>query len=443
MNVARMPAAIAKPGWLKQPPGLAILFFTQMWEIFSYYGMRTLLVYYMTKQLLFSQQHASMVYGTYIATFYFTPILGGLVSDRWLGRKRSVIIGAVVMSFGHFLMASESLLYFALAAIALGNGLFLPSLPSQIDDLYAKDDPRRGSAYNFYYVGINVGGLLAPLVCGTLGELYGWHWGFGAAGVGMLAGLLIYTLGAKWLPPERPKVQDLAPAQRVPFSSMRQRILTLVAVGVCVMVFRGAYEQTGNTIALWADVGLDRNAGGFVIPMTWFQSLNPFLVIFMTPVLVAWWTQQAGRGREPAPARKMAMGAFVVSLAFLLLALVDASAQGHAHWVWLAAFFVLFTAGELFILPIGLGLFARLAPAGYAATSIAAWYFASFGGNLLAGALGTLWSAMGHAAFFAVMAGVAALAGTLLRLLHPAVVCAESMNGRASDERSQHHTRSD
>ncbi len=285
-----------------------------------------------------------------------------------------MIIGAVIMSFGHFLMASESMLYFALAAIALGNGLFLPSLPSQIDDLYAKDDPRRGSAYNFYYVGINVGGLLAPLVCGTLGELYGWHYGFGAAGVGMLAGLAIYTLGGRWLPPERPKVKDLAPAERMPFSAMKQRILTLAAVAVCVMVFRGAYEQSGNTIALWADVGLDRSAGSYVIPMTWFQSLNPFLVIFMTPVLVAMWTKQAGRGREPAPAKKMALGAFGVSLD-LLLALVDASAQGHAHWVWLAAFFVLFTAGELFILPIGLSLFARLAPAGYAATSIAAWYF--------------------------------------------------------------------
>ncbi|KGQ18016.1 Amino acid/peptide transporter [Lysobacter dokdonensis DS-58] len=432
----------AGAGWLKQPPGLAILFFTQMWEIFSYYGMRTLLVYYMTKQLLFSQQHASMVYGAYIATFYFTPILGGIVSDRWLGRKRSVIIGAVVMSFGHFLMASESLLYFALAAIALGNGLFLPSLPSQIDDLYAKDDPRRGSAYNFYYVGINVGGLLAPLVCGTLGELYGWHYGFGAAGVGMLAGLVIYTLGGRWLPPERPKAKDLAPADRMPLSSMKQRVLTLIAVGLCVMVFRGAYEQSGNTIALWADVGLDRNAGGFVIPMTWFQSLNPFLVIFLTPLLVAMWTKQANRGQEPAPAKKMAMGAFGVSIAFLLLALVDASAQGHAHWVWLAAFFVLFTAGELFILPIGLSLFARLAPAGYAATSIAAWYFASFGGNLLAGALGTLWSAMAHAAFFALMAGVAALAGVLLRLLHPAVVRAEAMNGRGSDERSRSTSKS-
>ncbi|BCT92062.1 MFS transporter [Lysobacter helvus] len=428
---------VAGASWLKQPPGLAILFLTQMWEIFSYYGMRTLLVYYMTKQLLFSQQHASMVYGAYIATFYFTPILGGLVSDRWLGRKRSVIIGAAIMSLGHFLMASESLLYFALAAIALGNGLFLPSLPSQIDDLYAKDDPRRGSAYNFYYVGINVGGLLAPLVCGTLGELYGWHYGFGAAGVGMLAGLAIYTLGGKWLPPERPKAQDLAPAERMPFAAMKQRILTLSAVAICVMVFRGAYEQSGNTIALWADVGLDRHAGNFLIPMTWFQSLNPLLVIFLTPLLVALWTKQARAGHEPAPAKKMAMGAFGVSIAFLLLALVDASAQGHAHWVWLAAFFVLFTAGELFILPIGLSLFARLAPAGYAATSIAAWYFASFGGNLLAGGLGTLWSAMTHSAFFGVMAGVAALAGVLLRLLHPAVVRAEVMNGRSPDERSQ------
>ena len=426
VSLASPPHAVAGARWFRQPPGLAILFLTQMWEIFSYYGMRTLLVYYMTKQLLFSQQHASLVYGAYVATFYFTPILGGVVSDRWLGRKRSVIIGAAIMSLGHFLMASESLLYFALAAIALGNGLFLPSLPSQIDDLYAKDDPRRGSAYNFYYVGINVGGLLAPLVCGTLGELYGWHWGFGAAGVGMLLGLGIYTFGSRWLPPERPKARDIAPAERTPPDAMRRRILALAAIAACVMVFRGAYEQSGNTIALWADVGLDRGAGDFTIPMTWFQSLNPLLVIFLTPIFVAMWTRQAAQGREPAPARKMSLGAFGVALAFVLLACVDASAGGHAHWAWLAAFFLLFTVGELFILPIGLSLFARLAPAGYAATSIAAWYFASFGGNLLAGALGTLWSAMGHASFFGVMAGVAGLAGILLRLLDPAVRRAEA-----------------
>ena len=433
MNTVATPRAATASRWFfNQPPGLAILFLTQMWEIFSYYGMRTLLVYYMTKQLLFDQQHASLVYGVYVATFYFTPIVGGVVTDRWLGRKRAVIIGAAIMSFGHFLMASESLLYFALAAIALGNGLFLPSLPSQIDDLYAKDDPRRGSAYNFYYVGINVGGLLAPLVCGTLGELYGWHWGFGAAGVGMLLGLAIYTLGARWLPPERPKPRDVPPAARMPREAMRKRILALLAVGLCVMVFRGAYEQSGNTIALWADVGLDRAAGAFTIPMTWFQALNPLLVIFLTPVLVMRWTKQAASGREPSPARKMALGAFVVAAAFVMLACVDASAQGGAHWSWLAGFFLLFTIGELFILPIGLGLFARLAPAGHAATTIAAWYFASFGGNLLAGALGTLWSVMGHATFFGVMAMVAAGAGVLLRLLDGAVARAEAGTGTAS-----------
>src|SRR4249919_3126624 len=389
--------------------------------------MRTLLVYYMTKQLLFGQQHASLVYGVYVATFYFTPIVGGVISDRWLGRRRSVIIGAAIMSIGHFLMASEALLYFALAAIALGNGLFLPSLPSQIDDLYAKDDPRRGSAYNFYYVGINVGGLLAPLVCGTLGELYGWHWGFGAAGVGMLAGLCIYVFGSRWLPPERPRVRDVVPddAPPMPRSAMRQRVLTLFGIFLCVTVFRGAYEQTGNTIALWADVGLDRSAGSFTIPMTWFQALNPLLVIFLTPLLVALWTKQASRGREPSPAKKMSMGAFGIAMAFAMLAFVDASANGHAHWLWLALFFLVFTAGELFVLPIGLSLFARLAPARHAATTIAAWYLASFSGNLLAGALGTLWSAMGHAAFFGAMAGVAVLAGTLLRLLDPAIARAD------------------
>ena len=214
---------------------------------------------------------------------------------------------------------------------------------------------------------------------------------------------------------------------------MRQRILTLAAIALCVMVFRGAYEQSGNTIALWADVGLDRTAGAFTIPMTWFQALNPLLVIFLTPLLVALWTRQASRGSEPAPAKKMAMGAFCVALAFVLLGIVDMQSGGHARWVWLALFFLLFTIGELFVLPIGLGLFARLAPAGYAATSIAAWYLASFGGNLLAGALGILWSDMAHAAFFALMAGVAATAGILLRSLDAAVTRAEVDHGAIPD----------
>src|SRR6202046_303667 len=199
--------------WFGQPRGLTILFLTEMWEIFSYYGMRALLVYYMTKQLLIGQEKASFIYGIYTATASFTPILGGVIADRWLAKRRAVIIGGSIMAAGHFMMAFEPSFYFALATIALGNGLFLPSLPSQINDLYRADDPRRSWAYNVYYVGINLGGFLAPLVCGTLGEFYGWHWGFGAAGVGMLLGLVIYILGGKYLPgQDRTVKQTVAPA---------------------------------------------------------------------------------------------------------------------------------------------------------------------------------------------------------------------------------------
>src|SRR5450755_5013821 len=201
--------------WFGQPRGLTILFLTEMWEIFSYYGMRALLVYYMTKQLMIGQEKASFIYGTYTAMAYFTPILGGVIADRWLGKRRAVIIGGSIMAAGHFMMAFEPSFYFALATIALGNGLFLPSLPSQINDLYRPDDPRRGWAYNVYYVGINIGGFLAPLICGTLGELYGWHWGFGAAGVGMLAGVVIYLRFRHLLPKDPQTSSQTLPGARV------------------------------------------------------------------------------------------------------------------------------------------------------------------------------------------------------------------------------------
>ena len=171
----------APPGdWFGQPRGLTVLFLTEMWEKFSFFGMRALQLYYMTKQLHFSPANASLVYGAYAAGVYLTPIVGGVVADRWLGRRRAVIAGGLLMALGHFMMASEALFFPAMAMIAIGNGLFLPSLPSQIALLYAAGDPRRVSAYNVYYVGVNLGALLAPLICGTLGEVYGWHYGFGA-----------------------------------------------------------------------------------------------------------------------------------------------------------------------------------------------------------------------------------------------------------------------
>lgn len=402
----------ATPTWFGQPRGLTILFLTNMWEQFSYYGMRTLLVYYMTKQLLLGQQWSSFVYGTYTACAYFTPIVGGVIADRLLGRRRAIMIGGSIMALGHFMMAFEPLFYVALATIALGNGLFLPSLPSQIDSLYEAADPRRGWAYNVYYVGVNVGGFLAPLICGTLGETLGWHWGFGAAGLGMVSGLIIYSWGRRYLPPE--PVRE--PAKREKGRGFdRQMVAALAAVAIAVTIFRGAYEQVGNTIALWSDTGVDRSFGDVTIPMTWFQSLNSLFVMAFTPLLLIHWRRKAEKGLTDSAVRRMSKGALIVACAYAMIGALSIQAgAGLVGWTWLALFFVVLTVGELYILPTGLSLFARLAPPGYGATTVAAWFLAIFTGSMTAGLVGTFWSHMEPGPFFFLLAGIACAASLLL-----------------------------
>lgn len=401
--------------WLGQPPGLAILFLTEMWEKFSFFGMRALQVYYMVKALHYDQATASLVYGGYAAGVYLTPIAGGMIADRWLGKRRAVIVGGLLMALGHFMMASEPLFFPAMAVIACGNGLFLPNLPSQVKPLYAANDARLAGAYNLYYMGINLGAFFAPLVCGTLGELYGWHWGFGAAGVGMCLGLAIYVAGSRHLAPVDAVVDEpIAPA------ASRHQLAFLVGAGVAVILFRTAYEQTGNTLALWADTAVDRHAFGWQVPATWLQSLNPLFVFALTPLLVAFWNRRGGSVSPAAPLAKMAFGAFVVATSFVLLAAVASQSDAGGapvHWLWLVAFFAVLTFGELYILPVGLGMFAQLALPGFGATTIAAWFLAAFAGNLLSGVVGTWWSHLSPAAFFLAMAAIAAVSGALLRLL--------------------------
>lgn len=415
-------ASVVRPEqtWFGHPRGLTVLFLTNMWEQFSYYGMRALLVYFMTKQLLLGQAQASLVYGLYTACAYFTPIIGGVIADRFLGKRRAIIIGASVMAAGHFMMAFEPLFYLALATIALGNGLYLPTLPSQVGDLYKRDDPRRGYAFNVYYVGINIGGFLAPLLCGTVGELYGWHYGFGLAGIGMLLGLCIYLAGQRYLPVEAPKHKPPLQASTTARFT-RQTVLLLVAIGVAVTVFRSAYEQVGNTVALWADSGVSRQAGSFDIPMTWFQSLNPLFVMLMTAPLLAYWARRARQSGDMPPALRMAQGTLIVAAAYLMLAAVTWQADGQrVPWVWLIAFFFLFTFGELFVLPTGLGLFARLAPPTMGATTIGAWFLIIFSGSLCAGLVGRLYSSMAPFVFFSLLALLAASSAVLLWLANPA-----------------------
>jgi POT family proton-dependent oligopeptide transporter len=402
--------------WFGQPRGLTVLFLTNMWEQFSYFGMRALLVYYMTTTLLFDQEKSSSIYGFYTAFAYFTPIIGGTIADRWLGKRRAVIIGASVMAAGHFMMAFEPAFYFALATIALGNGLFLPTLPSQINDLYSADDPRRPWAYNVYYVGVNVGAFLAPLICGYLGETYGWHYGFGAAGIGMLAGLLIYLWGQQYLPREESRAEPRLPVERS--HRGRDTALLLLGIGLAVTVFRGAYEQIGNTFALWMRDDVDRTIAGFEVGAAMFFSLNPLLVMVMTPFLLARWKRQAAQGRELSVMHKMAAGSLLVAASYLLVAAAE-SVNGNTpvHWLWLLSFFLIFTLGELYILPNGLGIFARLAPPKLGASTVAAWYLAIFSGSLAAGQVGRLWSHTDRVSFFLLLAGICGVAAVLLHLL--------------------------
>ena len=421
------------------PRGLTFLFTTEMWERFSYYGMRALLVLYMLKYLLLPehavgvaglapfrstleavfgplapQQFASQVYGMYTGLVYLTPIFGGLLADRMLGQRRTVILGASLMAIGHFLMAFEHLFLLALLVLIIGNGAFKPNISTQVGHLYASGDRRRDRAFSIFYVGINLGGFLAPLVCGTLGETLGWQFGFTAAGVGMTIGLVVYLLAAPSLPPDafaRRKMTNI-PMRRDEWLS----IFAILALMLPVSLYWATYEQQGNTIALWADQFTDRHIFSFEIPVTWFQSFNPFMIFALTPVVVALWRRQGAN--EPSTTAKMAIGCTLNATAYLLMALVAWNAGGsQASWLWLFGFFVIITTGELYLSPVSLSLVSKVAPARLLSMMMGVWLSTSFLGGFLAGYLGTFWSSMTKPAFFLMLAIVSAIAAAAIALL--------------------------
>jgi proton-dependent oligopeptide transporter, POT family len=429
------------------PSGLTFLFTTEMWERFSYYGMRALLVLYMTKYLLLPghagnvaglawlkaaleavfgpldvQPLSSQIYGFYTALVYLTPIFGGLLADRVLGQRRTVVIGAALMAIGHFMMAVQSLFLFALLALILGNGAFKPNISTQVGGLYAPGDRRRDRAYSIFYVGINIGAFLAPLVCGTLGEEAGFHYGFAAAGVGMLIGLSIYLYALRFLPPDQLHMRPVAREQTRPLSRTDWRgIVAILVLFIPTALFWATYEQGGNTIVLWADANTDRTIGLFgfnaTIPTTWFLAFNPFMIFAFTPFVVALWSRQAARGTEPSTVSKMALGCFGAALAYLIMAAAAWHAgAGQASWLWLFGFYVVITVGELYLSPVGLSLVTKIAPARIVSMLMGVWLATSFVGNFLAGYLGTFWSRMDKPEFFLLVATIAALAGLIIFL---------------------------
>jgi POT family proton-dependent oligopeptide transporter len=421
------------------PRGLAYLFATEMWERFSYYGMRALLVLYMVKYLLDPQRMdsvvglgsfkvmletifgplatqplASQIYGFYTGLVYLTPIFGGLLADRVLGQRRTVIIGATLMAIGHFMMAFEQLFLFALCILILGNGAFKPNISTQVGSLYPPGDPRRDRAFSIFYVGINLGAFLAPLVCGTLGEEVGWHYGFAAAGVGMTLSLIIYLCGASHLPEDA--LVRRAPLQQPLDRSAWQSIIALLLLFAPVSLFWATYEQQGNTIALWADQFTDRHFLGGEIPVTWFQAFNPFMIFAFTPLIVAFWRWQGHR--EHSTITKLSIGCLLNALAYLvMMAAAWSAGGGKANWLWLFAYFVVITVGEIYLSPTSLSLVTKVAPTSLLSMMMGVWLSTSFIGGFLAGYLGTFWSSMGKGNFFLMLALLSSVAGVAIMLL--------------------------
>jgi POT family proton-dependent oligopeptide transporter len=449
------------------PKGLTFLFSTEMWERFSFYGMRSLLVLYMTKYLLLAdhsggviglagvkraleavfgplpvQPLSSQIWGFYTALVYFTPIFGGLLADRVLGRRHTVVIGAVLMAIGHFMMAVEQLFLFALLFLILGSGCFKPNISTQVGGLYAPGDHRRDRAYSIFYVGINIGAFLAPLVCGTLGEEVGWHYGFAAAGVGMCIGLAIYLYALPLLPrddlpasAEREGLASVASEGGVDLATPPRllkagaatslsrdewrAIVALLVLFVPNTLFWSTYEQMGNTTILWIDANVDRHIDlfGWVaqIPTTSFLAFNPFMIFAFTPFVVTLWARQAARGTEPSTISKMALGCFGVTIANLIKAFAAWHAgSAQASWLWVLASIAVITVGELYLSPVGLSFVTKVAPARLLSMLMGVWLASSFTGGFLAGWLGSFWSRMAKPEFFLMIAAISALAGVMI-----------------------------
>jgi len=431
------------------PIGLTYLFGTEMWERFSYYGMRALLVLYLTKYLLLSPQvghvlfypqvkafyemlsgHAlspqplsSLIYGTYTGLIYATPLLGGWIADRFIGQRYTAIIGIVAMAFGHFMMASEALLFPALTLLIFGGGFFKTNTGAQVGMLYEPGDARRDRAYSIYYVGTNLGAFIAPLVAGTLGEKVGWHYGFGSAGVGMIIALIVYAVGWNTLPAEGTK-KRVAKAPRQPLN--RAEWLSVGALILLVLpltLWWACYEQQGNIIALFADANTDRRlVPGLInweIPVTWFQAFNPFMIFAFTPFLLSLWTRQARELKEPNTMYKLVIGCALLSLSYVLIAAVTWHAgASQVSWLWLGVYFAIITTGEIYLSPISQSLFSKIAPLRIVSIMMAVYFTPNFlGGGLMQGWLGTFWEKMGHPQFFLMIAAIGVVSGVIVWLM--------------------------
>ncbi|MFH0344287.1 MAG: peptide MFS transporter [Chromatiales bacterium] len=436
----------------RQPRGLRLLFVVEMWERYSYYGMRALLILFLVTEtgrggLGWTVERAGQLYGWYTGLVYLTPVIGGYLADRYLGTHRALVAGGILIALGHFSLALENTVafYSGLTLLVLGTGFFKSNISTMVGQLYGLHDPRRDSGFTIYYMGINLGALIGPLICGYLAHSsrFGWAYGFGAAGVGMLAGLALYLGGRKRFlgdigianAPRTPDVQARLPLNR----EEKERIAAMLVMAFFVMFFWLAFEQAGSSMTMFAERSTDRTTPRWLhwlladdqFPAAWFQAVNPAFILLLAPLFSMLWLRLGSAGFEPRTPVKMASGLILLGSGFLVLVFAATlSDRGTpVSPLWLAAAYLLHTCGELCLSPVGLALVTRIAPLKYASMLMGVWFLANFGANLAAGYFAGMLDAFregrlvtilgGQADFFLILVVTSCTAGILLWLIAP------------------------
>jgi len=395
-------AVVSQKQWFGHPRGLATCFFTEMWERFSYYGMRALLILYMVGSvqkpgLGFSTEKSAHIYGLYTMLVYLMGIPGGFVADRFLGHYRAVLIGGIIIACGHFSMAIHGLPFFflGLGLIIIGTGLLKPNVSTIVGTLYTRDDTRRDAGFSIFYMGINLGAFIAPLICGWLGQKYDWHWGFAAAGFGMIIGIIQYVAGKKYLTPvsetgktvQTEIVESTRQVADTKFTAQDWgRIAAASILTLFALMFWAGFEQAGSSLNLFADRATRLTFAGYSYPSSWFQSVEPLFVIIFSPIFALIWLR-LGR-MEPSSPTKFTLGLAFLSLSFLLIV---PAARYYEHTkvavspMWLIGLYFLQMAGELCLSPVGLSMVTKLSPPRIVGLMMGVWFFATAMGNYVAG----------------------------------------------------------
>ena len=408
------------------PKGLYLLFFVEMWERFSFYGMRALLVLYMVQNLMYSTQKAGSIYGMYTGLVYLTPLIGGYLADKYFGQRKCITTGAILMSAGLFTLAfgHQTLFLFSLFLMILANGCFKSNISSVLGLLYENDNEKKDSAFTIFYMGINLGALLSPLVCGTIAYLHGYKWGFASAGIGMLLGLALYKiyenkfLGDKGMYPSN-MTKNKAITEN-DSTENNTKFISLIILMLFTIPFWICFEQAGSSLTLFAEYQIDRMFMGKEIPTGYFQSLNPFFIITLAPLISVLWEKLRIKGKEPTSVEKFSIAMFLMSIAYVILIYAGSSSESaKISPLWLVLAYFVMTISELCLSPIGLSLVSKLAPRKFLSLTMGCWFLTCFIGDSLAGFWGGKYQNLTTTELFLPLAVLSFVTFLILILLIP------------------------